>query len=305
MTEHRNEILVGVDGSPASDAAVAWAASEARRRGTCLVIFHVEPPTYGRLKGFARRRRGRPIVRAARRIARRAEAGVTVRTVVATGSVLGRLVEMSRHAGLIVVGRGVQRAAPGAVGSMPRQLIAAAHCPVITVPAGQVLDPESETGHIVVAVDNGYRRENQIAFAFEEAARHGMPVEILHVDAGATEPDWPDRLLHETALARDIRPWLRLSVNVRDGSLEQAVASTCESGDLLVLSQHHLHVVTSNLGSRIEGALQAAPCAVAVVREATVAHRPAFTRSLAGTRPSTGAATALHPMTTQQRREDA
>ena len=162
-----------------------------------------------------------------------------------------------------------RRAAPGAVGSMPRQLIAAAHCPVVTVPAGQVLDPESETGHIVVAVDDGYRRENQIAFAFEEAARHGMPVEILHAEAGDTEPDWPERLLHETALARDIRPWLRLSVNVLDAPLDQAVATTCESGDLLVLGQHHLHVVTSTLGSRIESALEAAPCAVAVVREAS------------------------------------
>ena len=303
--DHRNEILVGVDGSPASDAAVAWAASEARRRGASLFIVHVETPASSRLHGYGRRDRGRAKVRAARRLARYAERGATVRTAVVVGTPLQVLTDLSRTAALLVVGRGVQRPAPTSVGSLPRELIASAHCAVVTVPAGQVLDPESDTGHIVVAVDNGYRRENQIAFAFEEAARHGMPVEVLHADAGTTEPDWPDRLLHETALARDIRPWLRLSVNVLDGSLAHAVATSCDCEDLLVLGQHHLPAVTSSTATRIQQALDAAPCAVAVVREASIASRPAFSRPAAGVTPSPSAATAMHSKTNHKRREHA
>src|SRR3984957_4218425 len=37
-------IIVGVDGSPASDAAVSWAAHDAVLRGVPLTLMHVQDP---------------------------------------------------------------------------------------------------------------------------------------------------------------------------------------------------------------------------------------------------------------------
>jgi len=37
-------IIVGVDGSPASDAAVNWAAHDAVMRGVALTLMHVQDP---------------------------------------------------------------------------------------------------------------------------------------------------------------------------------------------------------------------------------------------------------------------
>jgi nucleotide-binding universal stress UspA family protein len=284
--ERRNEVVVGVDGSPASDAAAAWAASEARRRGASLVIVHAceegAPvrwlPSWMVAAGL--RERGRPVVRAARKIAVRTEAGLKIRTGVLKGRATRVLSEMSWHAALLVVGRtgsgSLEQSLPG---SIPNRLVAAAHCPVVTIPAWPVTDPVVETGRVVVAVDDGYRRENQIAFAFEEAARHDLDVLVLHAaEQAAADPAWTDRLLAETARARELRPWLRLSVSVLDGPLRDVVAAGCEPSDLLVLGHHRLHVLPGVVGARVRYVLDAAPCPVAVVREASVAHRPAFAR---------------------------
>ena len=43
-TTKRYGIIVGVDGSPASDAAVSWAAHDAVMRGVPLTLMHVQDP---------------------------------------------------------------------------------------------------------------------------------------------------------------------------------------------------------------------------------------------------------------------
>lgn len=287
--DRRNEVIVGVDGSPASDAAVVWAASEARRRGAALVIVHASAtpaPTRllpSALRGAARRQFGRPIVRAARKKAARTESGLRVRTAVIVGSPTQVLSELSRHAALLVVGgadrMGVDPHAPAAA---PHRLVAAAHCPIVTVPAQAAPDATVESGRVVVAVDDGYRRESQIAFAFEEASRCDCDVLLVHAcTAGRSDTGWTERVLDETARARDLRPWLRLSVDVLDAPFEDAVATACGPSDLLVLGHHRLHVMPAVLGVRVGAALDVAPCPVAVVREASVAHRPVLARTAA------------------------
>ncbi len=43
-TTKRYGIIVGIDGSPESDAAVSWAAHDAAIRGLPLTVVHVESP---------------------------------------------------------------------------------------------------------------------------------------------------------------------------------------------------------------------------------------------------------------------
>ena len=43
-TTKHSGIIVGVDGSPASDAAVNWAAHDAVMRGVPLTLMHVQDP---------------------------------------------------------------------------------------------------------------------------------------------------------------------------------------------------------------------------------------------------------------------
>ena len=43
-TTKRYGVIVGIDGSPASDAAVSWAAHDAAIRGLPLTLVHVENP---------------------------------------------------------------------------------------------------------------------------------------------------------------------------------------------------------------------------------------------------------------------
>ena len=54
-------------------------------------------------------------------------------------------------------------------------------------------------------------------------------------------------MLDDTARARDLRPWLRLSVDVLDAPFEDAVAAACGPGDLLVLGHHRLHMLPAAL----------------------------------------------------------
>ena len=284
--ERRNEVVVGVDGSPVSDAAVIWAAAEAHSRGAGLVIVYaIEEGTSlswlpSSMIAAGLREFGRPTVKAARRTAQRAEPDVSVRTGVLIGSATRVLKEMSGHASMVVVGRtGRGSLLQFTLGSVPNRLAAAASCPVVTVPAPSDSTAPGPVNRVVIAVDEAYRREYQLGFALDEAVRRHADVVVLHAAEHAdADPQWSGRLNRETARARQAHPWLRVSVEVTAGTLEEAVADLCKPHDLLVLGHRRPRLIPSALGANIKSALDAAPCPVAVVGEAALAHRLAFAR---------------------------
>jgi nucleotide-binding universal stress UspA family protein len=146
-------IVVGVDGSPDSNAAVAVAARMAERLGARLVLAHVAEPvlTYANAVPFGGLSMAGPLAEdelmAAQEEsgARMLEEAATSADIadamqrVAVGLPAEQLVEIAEDEGaeLIVVGsrgRGAFKAA--FLGSVSNSLVGIARCPVLIVPSG-------------------------------------------------------------------------------------------------------------------------------------------------------------------------
>lgn len=124
-------IVVGVDGSPGSQRALAWALEEAALRDAgvrLLCALTSQPADFpedatGMLARVLQEAGGAP--------------GVSVERVARYGSPAALLVEESEEADLIVVGsRGRGGFAGLLLGSVSQQTVQHAQCPVVVIPAG-------------------------------------------------------------------------------------------------------------------------------------------------------------------------
>ncbi|WNV87464.1 universal stress protein [Umezawaea sp. Da 62-37] len=136
-------IVVGVDGSPASRAALAWAVDEAERRGCAVEAVTGQHRDFGMAVGVV------PIdmmigmlpeeLRAARQqVLDKAVAEITteveIRTVVAGEEAKLALTSASEHASLLVVGRrGLGAAMTALLGSVSAYCVRHASCPVVVI----------------------------------------------------------------------------------------------------------------------------------------------------------------------------
>ncbi|KPI19037.1 UspA domain-containing protein [Actinobacteria bacterium OK074] len=148
MTERTggNGIVVGVDGSEASMAALRWAADEARARHTEVVVVHAweqaafgyapYAPAAARPTAAEQRERAAEVLATAVREALGPRIGAVVRGVVVEGPPVRVLLRQSRGALLLALGR---RAHGGfglpSVGAVSRECLRYATVPVVTVPA--------------------------------------------------------------------------------------------------------------------------------------------------------------------------
>lgn len=139
-------IVVGVDGSEASQAALRWALEEARALGTRLVVVHAWEPAAAGFAPYA------PVAArptAAEQQERAAELLATVvlqtfgprvdpavHAVVVEGPPVRVLLQQARGALLLALGRGshAQRQLRG-MGAVGRECLRHATVPVVTVPA--------------------------------------------------------------------------------------------------------------------------------------------------------------------------
>ena len=136
-------VVVGVDGSATSQAALRWAAREAAARSTELVVVHTwsrpwlaewafeeHAPLFAALRGEADEVVERMLADAAGDLA-----GVEVRAQVGEGGAARRLLEAAATAGVVVIGsRGLGSVAGAVFGSVSRQVVHHAPCPVVVVP---------------------------------------------------------------------------------------------------------------------------------------------------------------------------
>ena len=138
-----NIVLVGVDGSPQSGAALTYAVAEANRRGARLRVVSTYFPEYsvhGRTEPLSV---SEPAIETdveaqTRRMVEEALDGAAVAPpvdiVVAAGPAAGVLIDMSREVDVLVVGhRGRGGFASMLLGSVGLQSVLHAHCPVIVV----------------------------------------------------------------------------------------------------------------------------------------------------------------------------
>src|ERR1700761_1284270 len=143
-TEHYG-IIVGVDGSSASDAAVSWAAHDAMMRGVPLTLMHVQDPmsrTWSQIKVLEevsgwQKAEGRGILANASKIAHditQDASQVAINGELQFAAPGPTLVDRSEDADLIVVGTDGRGALTrGLLGSISSELVRHARCPVAVI----------------------------------------------------------------------------------------------------------------------------------------------------------------------------
>lgn len=179
-------VVVGFDGSPASAAALRWAARYAETNHTTVRVVHALalPEVKGPM-GFASAVPVADLVEATEELLTAAcepvladhpglRSGVAV-TVGAAGPVL---LDEAPGARLLVVGSsGLGEFRDAVLGSVAAGLTAHATSPVVVVPAGWTAS--SSGGRIVVGVDGSPDSAAALDFAFDQAAAFGCSLEAV------------------------------------------------------------------------------------------------------------------------------
>lgn len=176
--EHQPVVLVGVDGSDTSDVAARWAAREARRLGWRLhLVCAYSLPSftvasidggYSALDDSAIREGAQAVLDEA--VERAGGDGLEVTSSLETGDAAGVLVELSRDAGLAVIGtRGRGGFADRLLGTVSSALPAHAHCPTVVVPVRENHDVLGPIRKIVVGVDGSDSARVALERAIDEA----------------------------------------------------------------------------------------------------------------------------------------
>ena len=196
-------IVVAVDGSASSDAAVDWAARDAALRHAQLTIVHVQPADeVGPWLDFPvplpreylaeRDRQSQDIVDKALGVVVDAVSGARefpVHTLVLTGAKMPALIELSQKADMLVLGRrGVGGLRGLLLGSTSDTLLHHAHCPVAVVHSDGTGTPDPAHAPVVVGNDGSAASELATAIAFDEASRRG--VDLLAVRTWMNSADF-------------------------------------------------------------------------------------------------------------------
>lgn len=184
-------IVVGVDGSPTSDAAVDWAARDAAMRNVALTVVHVAPalsvnwssdPAPDELATW-QASQGKQILRDAVAIAEMAtqkDGRLRIDSQLFIAVTVPTLVDLTKDAEMIVVGsRGIGAFGRTLMGSVSSGLVRHAHCPVVVI--HDALRPwTAQTSPVLVGVDGSRTSELATALAFDEASRRGVELVAVH-----------------------------------------------------------------------------------------------------------------------------
>ena len=186
-----SKLVVGVDGSAASDAAVRWAAREATMRRLPIELLNVVAPSLisstmapNDTITQGQETRAREIFGRARRIVDELSADnpPNVYSELAYAAVVPALVDASKNAQMVVVGRrGPEAFGRHMLGSVSSGLLHHAHCPVAVVHDPGLAEHEiRDEAPILVGIDGSPASEGATALAFDEASYRGVPLIALH-----------------------------------------------------------------------------------------------------------------------------
>jgi nucleotide-binding universal stress UspA family protein len=272
----RHGIIVGVDGSAASNTAVGWAAHAAAMRNVSLTLVHMLAefvPTFPQIPlptGVAAWQEddGRQVLEQAVKIA---EEAVTTDPKIAIASELKSsppvptLVELSEEAEMIVVGSNGRGAVGRAVlGSVSSGVVRGAKCPVAVIRDEAPVLPHPEQAPVLVGTDCTPTSEHAMAVAFDEASRRGVGLKVLHAWSDVTLferlwLDWkPDA---ERRLAEYMAPWQERYPGVAVHQLVvfdhpgKHLVEESESAQLVVVGSHGRGGLTGMLLGSVSNAV--------------------------------------------------
>lgn len=277
-------VMVAVDGSESSMAALDWALDEAvRRRRPMRVVtsWQLPPPAYAPVvtQQEAMRAWGRSVLDAAVTVARDKAPGLPVEGVLEEGPAAAVLLEQSERAFMLVVGsRGRGGFSSMLLGSTSDAVARHAKVPVVVVRGEAV-----PRGPVVVGVDGSAASEAAVGFAFEAASTVASMLVAVHawnaIDPFATEVlvrggemalrDLESKLVLSESLAgwREKYPDVVVREVAEEGHPVTALLTASEQGRLLVVGDRGRGgFVEMLLGSVGRGVLHHATCPVAIVR---------------------------------------
>ncbi|MGB8391069.1 universal stress protein [Mycobacterium sp.] len=260
-------IVVGIDGSPASTAAIEWAARDAALHQVSLTVVHAVAPIpsasglWGEVPmpaGYEQWRdsEAKRVVDDALEVVKRStpEAGsAPARGELVYGAIVPTLVDFSSRADMLVVGcRGQNAVSRAMLGSVSSGVVHRAHCPVAVIHDDDRPATTSAHAPVLVGIDGSPLSELATDIAFDEASHRGVELVALHAwsdlaELGPPAMGWSpaewlevhdreDHLLAEWLAAWQKRypvvPVRRLVVSGRPG---HALIENAESAQLVVV----------------------------------------------------------------------
>lgn len=188
--DRRPRVVVGIDGSPGSGAALDWALAAAAARGADLLAVTAFPVDFYWTDAYLAdprridairddmRNRAATMIEQARAAAGPGVAGVAVQVETAPGPAAEQLVRHAGGAELLVVGSRGRGAVPSTLlGSVALHCSAHAPCPVVVVHPAVPHRPD----RVVVGLDDTPAGRSALRHAVEEARRLGAGLEVVAV----------------------------------------------------------------------------------------------------------------------------
>lgn len=290
-----SDVVVAVDGSPASNNAVRWAANTAAKRDVPLRLASsytlpqflysegMVPPQelYDDLQRETLRK-----IDDAREIALSVNPDLRIGHAVAEGSPIDMLLEMSRDAAMIVMGsRGLGGLSGMVLGSVSGAVVSHASCPVVVVREDNAVNDENKYGPVVVGVDGSEVSRRATEVAFQEAQARGAELIAVHtwIDSqvqapGAgfaiTEDRWEEVHTEKSELLDnylrelgEAYPGVQIGKIITRDRPVRALTEAAAGAQLLVTGSHGRGGFKGMLlGSTSRALLQSAPCPMMVVR---------------------------------------
>ena len=271
--------VVALDFSPGSESALVRAATLAARAGTPLHVITADPSGTG---PTVTRDEVEAFVGAALGVGVADTVAVVGGRTVPAGVVryAGRV-----EAGLLVVGtRGRSGVGRLLAGSVAEACVAAAPCPVLTVPRGAEAHEPSPTAPVLVAVDFRGLGAGALAAGRTFTDLYGAPLEVVHVarDLGPyaglsptalsldeVDPERAEAVRQRLLRCEAVREAKPDALHVALGEASRQIAAVAADRDAgaVVLGTHgRTGVGHAILGSTAESTLRRSPCAVLTVR---------------------------------------
>jgi nucleotide-binding universal stress UspA family protein len=283
-------VAAAVDFSAGSVAALARAADLARRAGAALHVVHADvlfqssgdgAPPSSTSGGTLRLR----LERAARDAGASGATMAVARDVKAVAGITRYAAEV--EADLLVIGtHGRTGVARLLLGSVAEACVAAAPCPVLTVPRTPGATEPSPEAAVLVAVDFSDRSRAAIAAGGRLAALFGAELELVHVvrDAGpypGLAPNILSLVDYDPAQGEAIRDRLeRFADTIPDATptalhvglgepsrVVTALAAERGAGALVLGTHGRTGLAHALIGSVAEAALRRSPCPVLTLRQ--------------------------------------
>jgi nucleotide-binding universal stress UspA family protein len=284
-------IVVGVDGSAASTAAVRWAARRAAMSNTGLTLVHACPAVVpgSSLVDWtgstpadvmrAQEEQAKLLLDAAAATAENTASGLHIQTMAIAGAPVPGLLELSNDAQILVVGRrGRVSLAEALLGSASTAMIHRACCPVAVIHDDFLAEEAPLDAPVVVGIDGSPASELATAIAFDEASWRGVELVALHASSDGVpfdsqelewarmEPKANEALAERLAGWRERYPDVRVRRVVVAGRPAQHLIELASTAQLVVVGSHGGEFRGLQVGSVSSAVVQVTHTPVIVAR---------------------------------------